>query len=129
MATTLNGAISLGLDAYWEDEHKWTANVQTVRRTLSGGVVVERLFDPVTEGRPMTVLCPFIQKSVVDSLIALRDGQSQGPWVMAFHDRQGTYEVIFRHEDGEPVEVLPRIPRPNHESTDRFNVRLKLMVV
>lgn len=123
-------AVDLGQDVYWQDEYDWTPHAQTVRKAVDGALVVERL-PSYADGQPLTVFCSWVPKTVVDAVIVLRD--KLNPTVMTLTLADGRiYDVLFRHQDGPPISVVPIVERPdyiNQVSPDYYDLTIRLFEV
>jgi hypothetical protein len=108
MAMTLDG-ITLPPGLIWEDEFNWTPVVQNVTMTLTGTVLVQEASG--LTGRPITLVgseesC-WASRSVVQQLIAL---MQTADTIMSLTIGITTYSVMWRREDGTPIEVEQLLP-------------------
>ncbi len=124
MIATLEHIVSLGAEILWRDEFDWTPVPQKVRKTLDGTLVVE-MISPHSDGRPVTLFCPWLKRSVIAQLESLRDRETQTPLSLTLSDGRAL-TVLFRHSDGKPVVVKPVIERPEYLHHDIFDVTLKM---
>lgn len=104
--------INLGEDVYWQDEFNWTPVAQTVKRSLDGTLVIERI-SPITTGRPLTVFCDWVSWAVVKAVEEKKDAVVQEAMLLTLIDGR-QFNVMFRHQDGPPMIVSPVLERPDY---------------
>jgi hypothetical protein len=111
----------------WTDEYDWTQTPQSVRETLSGGLVVEYIGGPL-DGQPITLDLGWIDKLTLDAIILKRDAVPQTVMTLILPDgREKT--VIWRHHEGAPVQVAPVLETNTYDTGSRFQVTLRLMEI
>lgn len=120
--------LSLPADLIWHDEYSFRSVLQSVRRTLDGGVVV--FHSPAAAGQEITLQSTeqsgWVRKSVVDALRALADIPGQ---VMTLTLRGRAYTVVFRHHDANPLDAAPIFHSANPHADDFFQVTLRFMTI
>lgn len=123
--------IALPDESFWMDEFDWTPIGQSVEIDITGGLVVE--YAPGRSGRPITVRAEWITRAALQSLENLRDAETQDAMVLNLSGNR-TFDVLFRHHEGPPIQVEPVVERPDYsnaseDNPDYFNVVIKLMEV
>ena len=123
--TTLN----LPEDLYWNDEASWAPVEQSIERSISGALIVSSATR--VAGRPIT-LTPEDQNSawMIRSLLdTLRTWAAVPGREMVLTLRGTTYNVIFRHHDGQAIEAAPIKHCNDVQPTDFYTVTLRFMEV
>ena len=123
--TTLN----LPEDLYWNDENSWAPVEQSIERSISGALIVSSATR--VAGRPIT-LTPEDQNSawMMRSLLdTLRTWAAVPGREMVLTLRGTTYNVIFRHHDGQAIEAAPIKHCNDVQPTDFYTVTLRFMEV
>jgi hypothetical protein len=124
----LNG-VALPDDIYWEDEYDWTPITQILHTTLTGTVKIEQasmsVKRPMTLGGGSTLMDT--SKGDVDALFALLS--STLGHEMTLDLRGATYSVVWRHEDGRPLEAKSLQEYADPDADDRFSIKLKLWIM
>lgn len=98
--------VDLPDDLYWSDE-AWSPVIQSVDNGLDGALIVQSAAR--LAGRPIT-LSPFngegcwMPRSTVDQLLAW---QAMAGLQLTLTMRSVTRTVMFRHQDGQAVELTP----------------------
>lgn len=118
--------VTIGKQVVWVDEWDWTPVSQSVRLTLDGTLVIETL-SGLADGRPITLEVKKLTKSVIDSLILLRDRTPPQTSMTLTLPNTETHTVYFRHHEGVPLVVEPIMKRPDYSTGyDFFNCTIKL---
>jgi len=120
----------LSEDCIFENEWAWTPVPQSVRLALDGTATLENI-SPLAATQPIILDCSWLSKDKVDKLIQLRDRATQNIMTLTMCDGT-TKDVVFDHESGEPVEVIPHVLRPDYinvpdPTQDWYQVRLRLL--
>ena len=132
MAITLAyGGTTLDLhpDLYWSDENNWAPVEQSIQRSISGAVIVSAAAR--LAGRPIT-LTPEDQNSAWTqrtTLDTLRTWAAVPGREMVLTLRGTTYNVIFRHHDGQAIEATPVAHFRDVAATDFYVVSLRFMEI
>ena len=121
--------LTLHPDLYWADEHSWSEVEQTVERSVTGALIVQAASR--LAGRPIT-LTPIDEQAAwlpYATLEQLRNWAAVPGQLMTLTLRGVTYSVIFRHQDGSPLEAEPVVFFNTVDSGDYFRVTIRLMTV
>ncbi len=132
MAITLAAdavTLTLPADLFWNDRNAWQPVEQVAERTITGAVIVQSAAK--VAGRPIT-LQPFDDSSawMTQSTMNQLDAWSAIPgkeMVLTIHGQ--TYDVIFRHHDGVPVEASPIVHYSDVQTGDFYSVTIRLMEI
>lgn len=125
-----DGTISVALDKdlYWPDENDWTPVVQSVNRSITGGLIVQ----PATRvrGRPITLepeddSTAWMPRAAVDQL---RNWAAVPGKVLTLTLRGEVRSVMFRHQDG-GLEATPVVHYRDVVPNDWYLVTVRLMEV
>ena len=127
------GATTLTLhpDLYWNDENNWHPVEQTVERSVTGALIVQSGTRIDATGRPIT-LTPIDDESAWmtrSDLLQLRNWAAVAGQVMTLTLLGDTYQVMFRHQDGNAIEATPVVHYSSVDSGDFYRVTIRLMVV
>jgi hypothetical protein len=117
--------VNIGNNVIWGDEWDWTPIPQKVRQTIDGGAVVETL-GPASTLQTITLKCNWLSKAKVDQLVQLRDRTTQSVMTLTLCDGR-TKDILFSHEKGPPVQVVPVMERPDYTAApnpDEYDVIL-----
>jgi hypothetical protein len=125
MIATLN-EIEFPDDVIWEDEFDWTPVSQIAKTTLTGSVIIESLYANKS-GRPITLDCGWLRREKLLELEALRDAEPE-EMTLTLEDER-VFSVFWRHDSGKPIEAKAVIPRPKHNNSDYYRVKLFLMEI
>jgi len=127
--TYLATTITLHPDLYWSDERNWFPVEQTSQRTITGALIVssaERI-----GGRPITLEpgdddSAWMAHSVVAALrnLAVVPGR-----VMQLTLKGVSRDVIFRHQDGSPIEATPVVQYNDDDANDWYRTTLRFMEI
>lgn len=120
--------IELPDDLYWSDENSWFPVEQDVQRTITGALIVSAA--QRIAGRSIT-LEPFeegawMPAATLDQIKAWASVPGQE---MTLTLRGVARQVIFRHQDGEPVAADPVVHYTDVASTDWYMVTLRFMEI
>ena len=121
--------LTLPEDLYWNDENSWAPVEQAIERSISGALIVSS--STRVAGRPIT-LTPEDQNSawMIRSLLdTLRTWAAVPGREMVLTLRGTTYNVIFRHHDGQAIEAAPIKHCNDVQPTDFYTVTLRFMEV
>lgn len=124
--------VALSEDLYWSDENGWFPVEQSEQRTVTGALIVSTATR--IGGRPITLtpqdgsglLSAHMPRATLD---ILRTWASVPGRQMTLTLRGVTRTVIFRHQDGSPVEASPLVHYSDVDASDWYNVTLKLQEV
>ena len=132
MSITLNYSgttLNLPEDLYWNDENSWAPVEQSIERSISGALIVSSATR--IAGRPITLTpedqgSAWMLRSVLDTL---RTWAAVPGREMVLTLRGTTYNVIFRHHDGQAIEAAPIKHCNDVQPTDFYTVTLRFMEV
>ena len=132
MSITLNYSgttLNLPEDLYWNDETSWAPVEQAIERSISGALIVSSATR--VAGRPITLTpedqgSAWMLRSVLDTL---RTWAAVPGREMVLTLRGTTYNVIFRHHDGQAIEAAPIKHCNDVQPTDFYTVTLRFMEV
>jgi len=113
-------------EVIWEDEFRWTPVHQTARLTVAGTIVIESLFAN-RDGRPLTLDCGWMRRDDLLLLEALRDAPPE-PMPLILDDAR-EFLTAWKHDQESPIEATPLLPRPEHDDSDYYRVKLFLMEI
>jgi hypothetical protein len=118
-------SISLPEDMIWLDQSSWTPVAQGTEYSLAGSLLIEQ--SKKLAGRPITLGGDnaWTTWKVAESIIAL-SYETEKEMTLVLNDR--TFTVMFRHEDGDVVDIT-RIYDREPEDDDEVIVKLRLMVI
>ena len=127
---TRNGVtVPLPSDLYWADEFAWQPVVQTAERTITGALVLQQAAR--TAGRPIT-LRSFSESSgwvTRAAMGALREWASIPQCEMVLSYRENSYNVTWRHHDGNALEATPVVWFSDAQNDDYYTATLNLMEI
>lgn len=132
MSTTVSvdaTTVAITGDLYWEDEFSWAPVEQSVERTITGALVVQ--VSTRQAGRPMT-LSPYDKDSAWitrASLDQLKTWAGNPGQTMVLTYRGQTYNVVFRHHDGEVIRAEPVKHMADVQSDDWYTATLRFMEI
>lgn len=132
MAITLTydtTTLTLHPDLFWTDENDWAAVEQSIQRSVSGALIVSA--SQRIAGRPITLQpendsSAWMMRSVLDTLSTWSSVPNR-QMVLTIHGT--SYDVIFRHHDGQAIEARPVIQYQDVQPTDFYLVTLRFMEV
>jgi hypothetical protein len=121
--------IDLDPDLLWVDENNWFPVEQTVERTITGALIVD-----VAErvgGRPITLqpeddASAWMNFEIVEQLRNWAAGVGK---TLTLTLRGTTRTVMFRHQDGSPLEATPVVHFSDVQAGDLYRVTLRFMEV
>ena len=120
--------VTLDKDLYWPDENDWTPVVQSVNRSITGGLIVQ----PATRvrGRPITLepeddSTAWMTRAAVDQL---RNWAAVPGQQLTLTLRGTSHTVIFRHQDG-GFEAKPVIHYRDRVPGDWYLCVIRLMEI
>jgi len=121
--------LTLPEDLYWSDETSWAPVEQSIERSISGALIVSSATR--VAGRPITLTpedqgSAWMLRSVLDTL---RTWAAVPGREMVLTLRGTTYNVIFRHHDGQAIEAAPIKHCNDVQPTDFYTVTLRFMEV
>ena len=120
---TLPGAL------YWSDEFTWGSVVHTPQRALEGGLYIQ--VHKRIAGRPIT-LTPYaetddwLSRGTLDKLL---DWVNNPQCEMLLSYRGKSYNVVWRHQEGEVLTAIPVVHYDDTQLNDWFQATFKLMEV
>ena len=125
----LTTTIDLPPDYFWSDENDWAAVEQSIQRSVSGALIVSASLR--IAGRPITLTSEdqtsaWMSRSTLE---ALRTWAAVPGRQMALSIRGTTYNVIFRHHDGQAIEAKPVAHYSDVQPTDLYVVTLRFTEV
>lgn len=120
--------VTLPADLYWSDENNWFPVEQAVDRTITGAIVVHSATR--LAGRPIT-LEPFEEGAWMPfaDLAQVKAWASVPGRVMSLNLRGVARDVMFRHQDGEPVSAPPLVHYTDVQAADWYLPTLKFMEI
>lgn len=122
------GGVALNVSMQWQDRHVSQDVEQTVRRTLTGNMVV--FSAGLVKGQKVTLVSTeesgWLTKATVDSLLALASVPGA---VYSMIHAGVSYSVIFRHDESPAVDFQPLIPRMSMGDGDYMIGTIKLRVI
>lgn len=132
MAITLTYSgttLDLPADLLWIDENDWAPVEQSVQRSISGALIVSAASR--IAGRPITLRpendsSAWMMRSVLNTLVTWATFPERQ---MTLSIRGTSYDVIFRHHDGQAIEASPVIHYNDAQPTDPYIVTLRFMEV
>jgi hypothetical protein len=116
-------------DLYWSDEASWQPVVQTAERTITGALVVQT--HARIAGRPIT-LQPEAENSAWitrATLVTLMAWASIPGCEMLLSHRGISYNVVWRHQDGEVIQATPVVHYADVQTGDYYTATLSLMEI
>lgn len=121
--------LTLHPDLFWSDEFSWLPVEQTASRTITGAQIVQT--QGRIGGRPIT-----LEPEGDDSAWMPRsDVQQLRTWAatpgqeLTLALRDDEFTVIFRHQDGSPLQAVPILHYDEMEATDFYRVTLRFMEI
>lgn len=131
MATLTSGTtvVNLSDDLHWEDQFDWTPVEQSATRSLSGNLIVE--CSETHGGRPIT-LSPSDENSAwtkYDDVLKLNLLAKTPGLTMQLSYRGLVRDVMFRHQDRDPVSAKPVVAFSDPVGDDPYLVTIKLMEI
>ncbi len=118
--------ISLPPGLLWSDEFAAPSVVQSVRRTLDGGLVV--FYAGLKHGLPITLESEpdagWMRRDLVEAL-QIRASSPGGLYTLQLRDR--IFQVMFRHHDAPAFDAKPLVNIATPEPGDYYLATLKLM--
>lgn len=126
MANVELGGIALPDGIMWVDRQTWTATGGSVKRALSGNLIVSA--NTIT-GRPITLDAKdtrcWIPRDTVEAIQSLAN-QPRAVYTLKYYDEE--FQVRFRHEES-PIEFTPLLEKPVYSAEDYFYGTIRLMEV
>lgn len=121
--------IQLSDDLLWSDEFEWNPIEQSATRTVTGALIVE--VSTMIGGRPITLAPPDDDAAWTkyEDVIKLNQLAAVPGLEMTLVFRGLTFNVMFRHQDKQPVLATAVLHYQEHEPNDPFLVTLKLMEI
>lgn len=121
--------INLSDDVLWVDEFEWNPVEQSVERTLSGGLIVDS--SEVLGGRSITLEPPDDSSAWTkyEDVLKLNLLARTPGLVMQLTFRGITRDVMFRHQDRDPVSAKAVVVYSDPAATDPYLVTIKLMEI
>lgn len=116
-------------DLYWADEASWQPVVQTAERTITGALVVQT--HARVAGRPITLQpdsenASWITRQTLETLMAWA---SIPDCEMLLSYRGISYDVIWRHHDGEVIQATPIVHYADVQAGDYYTATLRFMEI
>lgn len=121
--------LTLNPDLYWSDEHSWFPVEQTVERSVTGALIVSVATRDA--GRPVTLEAHDDSSGWITAadLTQLKAWAAISGCEMSLTIRETTRTVMFRHQDGQPIEADPIAHYSDIASGDFYRVTLRFMEV
>jgi hypothetical protein len=127
MTITLD-AIPLPPSLLWEDEFDAAPVVQTVQRTLAGGLLVQ--YGGLTAGRPITLASQSDAGWATRTTVqALQQRAAVPGGIYALSLRGVTYSVMFRHHEAPALAANPLIHLAAPADGSYYLITLRLITV
>lgn len=127
MAIVLGG-VTLSPNMMWTDRYQHSPVVQDTRITLGGTLVVHS--NVLSSGRPITLEAlsdqGWLTKAQVEAVQLIAD-VSGATYTLTIGSE--SYNVMFRHHEGDAVSMTPLITRATPLDGDYFVGTIKLMTV
>ncbi len=128
MSIELDGII-LPEDLWWEDETDWTPVAQSdTDYSVTGALLVDTGVKQA--GRPITLAgsedASWVKRSTVLALMALAAIAGK-EMTLTIHER--TFQVMFFHGDGKPLEATPLYKKSPPDDEDYYFLTIRLMEV
>ena len=130
MSTLSDGTTTVTLsDALaWADEFSWSPVEQTVRRSLTGALIIstaQRL-----GGRPITLAYETADRAWMprSTLVQCRAWAAIAGQQLTLTLRGTAYTVIWRHQDG-AIEATPVAPFTDVDDADAYRATLRFMTI
>jgi hypothetical protein len=121
-------AVVLPADLWWVDETDWTPVEQNTEYSLAGALIVES--STRQAGRPITLAGheqrAWVRRSTVLALQAMAVVAGK-EMVLTLHAR--SFNVMFRYDDGLPVEAESRRKKSPPADDDWYTLTLRLMEI
>ena len=116
-------------DLYWSDEAAWQPVVQSAERTITGALVIQA--HTRIAGRPITLQpeaenSSWITRTTLEGLMAL--ASIPGCEMLLSH-RGISYNVVWRHQDGEVIQATPVVHYADVQTGDFYTATLRLMEI
>jgi hypothetical protein len=131
MTTLTHQTTTLDLpdDLYWADEASWQPVVQTAERTITGALVLQT--HARIAGRPITLQpdtdgAAWLTRA---QLVTLMQWASIPGCEMLLSHRGISYNVVWRHQDGEVIQATPVVHYADVQSGDFYTATLRLMEI
>lgn len=122
-------AISLPDDLEWVDETDWTPVEQTTEYSLEGALVIDAATKQA--GRPITLTHyegdVWVSRATVLALMAMAAVAGKEMTLTLWNGE--THQVMFRFDDGPPVEAAPIHPLSPPADDDWYTLTLRLMEI
>ncbi len=128
---TLN-TVTLPEDLDWTDEYSWSGVRMQEDVSISGTTHLQVSGRTGGKGRRITLAgaadAAWIDRSVLDQLIALRDIADLTPMTLTLADAR-VFSVLFDHTAGDPIAATPVLPGREALSDNPYVVTLKFIEV
>ena len=122
--------VTLDPDLLWSDEFSWKRVEQSVVPSVTGALIVQSA--RFAAGRPITLQpednsAAWMPRSALEQLYAWSE---QSNLVLVLDGLRGlSRSVVFRSQNGAPIEAGPVLHRDDVEPDDAYLVTLKLMEI
>lgn len=132
MATTLSDGtttVTVHSDLWWSDEHNWWPVEQSVKRSLTGALIVQAAAR--VAGRPITLEArddssAWHSRATIEQL---RNWASTPGQQLTLSLLGTSYTVMFRHQDGAGIEATPIIDYSDPGPDDPYRLTLRMMQI
>ena len=127
---TYNGTtVNLPDDLFWSDETSWSQVVQTAERTITGALVIQT--HSRIAGRPITLQPEAENASWINrgDLMTLKSWADIPGCEMLLSHRGISYNVVWRHHEGEVIQATPVVHYSDVQSGDWYTATLMLMEI
>lgn len=120
--------IDLPADLLWDDEFSWRPVEQRVEPTITGALIVQSATR--LAGRPVTLRSgpdfAWLTRAKLETLLAWADAPGR---VMSLTIRGTARDVIFRHQDGRPIEAEMILYHASPTADDFYVATIRLQQV
>lgn len=122
-------AITLPDDLWWDDETDWTPVAQDQGWSVSGALLLD--ISTKQAGRPITLVGDETTAwATRETVLALQTQAAIPNQTMTLTIDAVTYDVMFRHSDGQPIEAEPVVRMRPPAATDYYIIRaIRLLAV
>lgn len=122
------GNITLPDDLYWSDEHHYTPVQSTLERSLTGVAMI--VVQSIPNARPITLEADQTRAWITGGTLAALEALAAAPGAeyVWLHADGRQFTVRFRAHEPPVIEADPILFAAPLDETDKFRVKIKLMV-